>query len=125
MREREGPAEPADRAGGGAVSALRIAVAAGALAAAGCTTVVPVVPKLVACEIPPTSLQEGCAAPGAIAAGLTYGELVGVAIADRRSLRLCAEQNRFLAQAVSACNAAIAEHNRKLDELNAELSKRR
>ncbi len=105
--------------------ARRIALAALALAAAGCTTVVPVVPKLVACEIPPATLQEGCAAPGAIAAGLTYGDLVGVAIADRRSLRLCAEQNRFLVQAVTACNAAIAEHNRKLDELNAELSKRR
>ena len=56
---------------------------------------------------------------------LTYGDLVGVAIADRRNLSLCAEQNRFLVQAVTACNAAIAEHNRKLDEVNAELSKRR
>ena len=107
------------------MSPLRLAIAALALAAAGCTTVVPVIPKLVACEIPPAQLQPGCAAPGAIAAGLTYGDLVGVAIADRRNLSLCAEQNRFLVQAVTACNAAIAEHNRKLDEVNAELSQRR
>ncbi len=107
------------------MTGIRVAIVAGALAAAGCTTVVPVIPKLVACEIPPAQLQEGCAAPGAIAAGLTYGELVGVTIADRRNLRLCAEQNRFLVQAVTACNAAIAEHNRKLDEINADLSKRR
>jgi hypothetical protein len=107
------------------MSGLRITIALLALAAGGCTTVVPVIPKLVACEIPPAQLQAACAAPGPLAAGMTYSDVIGVAIADRRNLSLCAEQNRFLVQSVAACNAAIAEHNRKLDEINADLSKRR
>jgi len=105
---------------------LRTVFAAAALVvgAAGCTTVVPVIPKLVSCDIPPAQLQEACPQPGAIKPDLTYADLVGVAIADRNSLRLCAEKNRFLTQAVATCNAAIAEHNKKLDEINAQLSKR-
>ena len=98
-------------------------LAAFALLAGGCTTVLPVIPKLVPCEIAAAQLQETCAAPGTIGPDVTYSDVIGVAITDRKNLRLCAEKNRFLVESINACNAAIAEHNKKLDEINSQIAK--
>jgi hypothetical protein len=102
---------------------LRTGLAGLALLAGGCTTVLPVIPKLVPCEIAAAQLQETCAAPGTIGADVTYSDVIGVAITDRKNLRLCAEKNRFLVESINACNAAIAEHNKKLDTINAQIAK--
>ncbi len=99
------------------------ALALAALASA-CTTVVPVIPKALSCDIPAAQLQEPCAEPSAIGAEPTYSDVVGIAIVDRKNLRLCAEKARFLAASVTACNDAIAEHNKKLDAINAQLAKK-
>jgi len=102
---------------------LRAGLAGLALLAGGCTTVLPVIPKLVPCEIAAAQLQETCAAPGTIGPDVTYSDVIGVAIADRKNLRLCAEKNRFLVESINACNAAIAEHNKKLDAINSQIAK--
>ena len=102
---------------------LRAGLAGLALLAGGCTTVLPVIPKLVPCEIATAQLQETCAAPGTIGPDVTYSDVIGVAIADRKNLRLCAEKNRFLVESINACNAAIAEHNKKLDAINSQIAK--
>ena len=102
---------------------LRAGLAGLALLAGGCTTVLPVIPKLVPCEIATAQLQETCAAPGTIGPDVTYSDVIGVAIADRKNLRLCADKNRFLVESINACNAAIAEHNKKLDAINSQIAK--
>jgi hypothetical protein len=103
-----------------------VLAATGALALLGsaCTTVVPVIPKLVSCDIAAAQLREACAEPGLIGPEVSYSEVIGVAIADRKNLRLCAEKSRFLVASIEACNTAIAEHNKKLDEINAQLAKK-
>jgi hypothetical protein len=95
-----------------------------AVLASACTTVVPVIPKLVSCDIAAAQLQEACAEPGVIGPDVSYSDVIGIAIVDRKNLRQCAEKTRFLAASVTACNTAIAEHNKKLDEINAQLTKK-
>ena len=102
---------------------VRGGLAACVVLASGCTTVLPVIPKLVPCEIAAAQLQEACAAPGTIGPDVTYSDVIGVVITDRKNLRLCAEKNRFLVESINACNAAIAEHNKKLDEINSQIAK--
>ena len=95
-----------------------------ALLASACSTVVPVIPKLVSCDIAAAQLQEACAEPSAIGPEVSYSDVIGIAIVDRKNLRQCAEKTRFLEASVTACNSAIAEHNKKLDEINAQLAKK-
>jgi len=99
------------------------ALALAALASA-CTTVVPGIPKLVSCDIPAAQWQEPCAEPSAIGLEPTYSDVIGIAIVDRKNLRQCAEKTRFLVASITACNDAIAEHNKKLDAINAQLAKK-
>ena len=101
---------------------VRGGLAACVVLASGCTTVLPVIPKLVPCEIAAAQLQEACAAPGTIGPDVTYSDVIGVAITDRKNLRLCAEKNRFLVASINACNAAIAEHNKKLEAINSQIA---
>jgi hypothetical protein len=101
---------------------VRGGLAACVVLASGCTTVLPVIPKLVPCEIAAAQLQETCAAPGTIGPDVTYSDVIGVVITDRKNLRLCAEKNRFLVESINACNAAIAEHNKKLEAINSQIA---
>ena len=101
---------------------VRGGLAACVVLASGCTTVLPVIPKLVPCEIATAQLQEACAAPGTIGPDVTYSDVIGVVITDRKNLRLCAEKNRFLVESINACNAAIAEHNKKLEAINSQIA---
>jgi len=101
---------------------VRGGLAACVVLASGCTTVLPVIPKLVPCEIAAAQLQEACAAPGTIGPDVTYSDVIGVVITDRKNLRLCAEKNRFLVESINACNAAIAEHNKKLEAINSQIA---
>jgi hypothetical protein len=82
-----------------------------------CTTV-PVVPHAVKCDVSAELLASGCAAPTPIAGDSTYAGLVDAMQADRKALRECGITVETLRNAITRCNLATGEYNKKIDALN-------
>jgi hypothetical protein len=86
----------------------------------GCAThYAPVLVPTLECKLA-ESLLAGCEAPGAITQDMTYGEMIKLAQGDRQKLARCNVQQQDLANAVRACNQAIAAHNAELARSNDE-----
>ena len=97
---------------------LRTLLVIGGILLAGCTSTIPVVSASLECPIKDEELNVKCAEPATVADGATYQDLVHASIEDRKNLVECEKYRLFLQNTISKCNAAIREHNRKIDEIN-------
>ena len=77
------------------------------------------------CEIPPERLAEQCAAPKAVAANATYGDVLKDYLEDRQSLKLCRDHDEYLKQQVNACNAALKKYAEDIAKINGEAEQSR
>ncbi len=84
---------------------------------AGCKTVT-VVPHAVQCDVGVELLASRCATPKPIANDATYATLVDTMQADRKALQECGVTADTLREAISRCNQAIDEYNKKIDAIN-------
>ena len=84
----------------------------------GCTTTVPVINASIECPIKEQDLVVKCAAPATITAGITYQDIIRIALEDRKNLAECENNRQFLQNAINACNTAIRNHNEKVEEFN-------
>lgn len=91
---------------------------------AGCSATVNVVPEPLACPVSPEVLAQRCAEPVLLADGATFGDLAKASVEDRNALRVCARQDRLLADALMACNAALESYKLKIREINDKLGKK-
>lgn len=85
---------------------------------AGCCRTLPVLPEPLTCPIAVEKLVETCADPAPFPESATYGDVVGVAIADRQSLRACQAHDRLLVDSIKACNAAMEDYRQKIKAIN-------
>jgi hypothetical protein len=93
-----------------------------AIALGGCATHI-VVPPAPGCPVP-ASLVEDCPKPAALEDGINYGDLLLKQQSDRRSLELCASNQRALKRLVAECKAELERYNASLQRsLNAEQGK--
>lgn len=94
------------------------------VALAACsTTYIPEVPPGTRCELPAV-MQQACAAPARLEAGLTYGDLLKVYQGDRKALQDCVARQEAALKAVATCNAEIDRLNADLAKLNEAVKKR-
>jgi len=85
---------------------------------AGCAPPLPpIVKPSLKCDINP-ALVEHCSQPVRIQEGVTYEQLIGIAMQDRESLRICAQRQEDLADAAGICKAAIDEYNKSVADSN-------
>jgi hypothetical protein len=59
-----------------------------------------------------------CAAPRPIPKDTTYAALVDTMQADRQALRECSIAAQTLRDAITRCNQATDEYNKKIDAMN-------
>lgn len=84
----------------------------------GCTSVVPVVPHAIPCDISADLLAAECAQPSQLFEGATFTDLVDKMRVDRKALQECRLSQEALRQSIKSCNQKIDEFNQKIDELN-------
>ena len=88
----------------------------------GCAPTLPVIVKPVDCPLPPEALTLRCDEPRVVADGLSYADLIAIAIDDRIALRACGRHDRYLAGVIQACQQAIKDYNDKLVEINQKIA---
>ena len=89
----------------------------GGLCIAGCKTIT-VVPHALKCEVNAELLAGKCADPKQIANDATYAALVDTMQADRKALQECGVEADALRAAITRCNQATDEYNKKIDAIN-------
>ena len=87
-----------------------------------CAPTVPVVVKPIDCPVSAEVLARRCAAPQAIADGISYGEVLQSYQLDRKSLRDCSAHDQLLAEMILACQATIKAYNDSLVDINRAIS---
>ena len=89
---------------------------------AGCAPTLPVVVAPVKCPDPDTVLTQRCSTPQAVPDGATFGAVLELHQADRKSLRDCADRHAALVQAALNCQKAVQDYNASLDEVNRRIA---
>ena len=101
-----------------------LALAAGvalALLLQGCAPTLPVAVKPVGCEVSAATLALQCAAPQAVADGITYADVLSIGREDRKALRECRAHLQLALGVLKECRGAIAAYGQEVDRVNQAL----
>ena len=103
------------------------ALAAGgalALLLQACAPTLPVAVKPVGCDVSEATLALQCAAPQAVADGITYADVLGIGREDRLALRECRAHLQLALGVLKECRGAIAAYGQEVDRVNQALGAR-
>lgn len=100
------------------------ALAAGgalALLLQACAPTLPVAVKPVGCDVSEATLALQCAAPQAVADGITFADVLGIGREDRLALRECRAHLQLALGVLKECRGAIAAYGQEVDRVNQAL----
>lgn len=85
---------------------------------AACGTTVKMLPESLDCPVLEERLAAACPAPTTLPDGATFEQVIRAGMQDRQALLVCEKRRADLADRIRTCNQAVADHLRKLRELN-------
>lgn len=92
-----------------------------ALLLQGCAPTLPVAVKPVGCDVSEATLALQCAAPQAVADGITFADVLGIGREDRKALRECRAHLQLALGVLQECRGAIAAYGQEVDRINSAL----